>query len=82
MSDAVKLGLIQQLPAIITALAALTAAIVGFMNRRKLGKVEGNVDGKMTALANEVRDLQNALMGSRVDAAHAKGMKDEKEGKA
>jgi hypothetical protein len=79
MSDAVKIALITQLPAIISAVGVICAVVLGFINRGKISEVATKVDGKMDAMTGKVENLQGLLMGSRVDAAHAQGMKDQKE---
>lgn len=79
MSDAVKVALITQLPAIISAFGVMGAVILGFINRGRLGTVETKVDGKMEAMTSKVEGLQNLLLDLTAKSSHAEGMKDEKD---
>jgi hypothetical protein len=61
MTDLVKV-------AIITAVPSTIAAILGFLNRTKIGAVEEKVDGRLTELLELTRR-----------SSHAAGVLDEKE---
>jgi hypothetical protein len=55
------------LVAIIAAIPGAGAVILGFINRKKLGDVSAQVDGRLTELLELTRK-----------SSHAEGMKDEK----
>jgi hypothetical protein len=61
--------LAQLITAMATLVTAVSALVVGIRNSRKIEEVHKSTNGKMEELLNVTRD-----------AAHAKGMKDEKDG--
>ena len=80
MSDAVKVAIINQLPAIISALGVMAAVILGFINKGKIstvetkvGTVETKVDGRMSAMTEKVDDLQRVLLDLTGKSSKAEG---------
>lgn len=65
----IALRLIDQAPTIITALAALTASLVGLLNYRRLGKVQSQTNGHMTAMLAKQNELADKLADSVPAAA-------------
>lgn len=57
----IVIKLIDQAPAILTAGAALVASIVGLLNFRRLGKVQAQTNGHMTAMLAKQNELADKL---------------------
>jgi len=82
MSDAVKVALINQIPAIISALGVMVAVVLGFINRNRIGTVETKVDGRMSAMTDKVEDLQKLLLDLTGRSSYDKGQQDAQKGQS
>jgi hypothetical protein len=57
VTDPVKIALIATTP---PTILAMSSAILGWLNRKKLVEVDRNIDGKLTGFIDEVRKAEFA----------------------
>jgi hypothetical protein len=75
MTDAVEIAIIA---ATSPTVAALVAAWIGWLNRGTIRNVDANVDGRMTAMSNDLKNATAAILTLTGDGKYKDGWKDGK----